>query len=33
MVILATDGSGGVNVLNVSAGANHLILDVNGYFQ
>jgi hypothetical protein len=30
---LAADGTGTVAVLNGSAGANHLILDVNGYFQ
>jgi hypothetical protein len=33
MLMLATDGTGTVGVLNASAGANHLILDVNGYFQ
>jgi hypothetical protein len=30
---LATDGSGTVAVLNGSSGANHFILDVNGYFR
>jgi hypothetical protein len=30
---LSTDGSGGINVLNGSAGWNHFILDVNGYFR
>ena len=33
LLYLATDGSGGVGVANVSSGSNHLILDVNGYFQ
>lgn len=30
---LATDGTGTVGVLNLSGSANHLVLDVNGYFQ
>jgi len=30
---LATDGTGSVTVFNGSAGPNHLIVDVNGYFQ
>lgn len=30
---VAADGSGTVTILNGSTGANHLILDVNGYFQ
>ena len=33
IVLLATDGSGTINVKNGSAGAVHLVLDVNGYFQ
>lgn len=33
ILYLATDGSGGIKVLNGSATANHLVLDVNGYFQ
>ena len=33
MLELATDGLGSVGVLNSSAGAVHVILDVNGYFQ
>lgn len=33
LVLLATDGSGGFNVRNNSTGANHFVLDVNGYFQ
>lgn len=33
LVLLATDGTGGVSVLNASAAANHFILDVNGYFE
>jgi hypothetical protein len=33
ILTLATDGSGTAAVFNGSAGANHLILDVNGYFQ
>jgi archaellum component FlaF (FlaF/FlaG flagellin family) len=33
VVPLATDRSGGLNVLNASTGASHVILDVNGYFQ
>jgi hypothetical protein len=32
-VLLATDGSGGANVFNGSAAANHVVVDVNGYFQ
>ena len=30
---LSTDRIGGINVLNASAGSNHFILDVNGYFR
>ena len=30
---LATDGTGSVTVFNGSAGSNHLIVDVNGYFR
>jgi hypothetical protein len=30
---LATDGAGTIGVLNASAGAAHLIVDVNGYFE
>ena len=33
VLYLATDGSGGVGVANISSGVNHFILDVNGYFQ
>jgi len=33
ILILSTDGNGGINVLNGSATSNHLILDVNGYFR
>jgi len=33
VVRLATDRSGGLNVMNGSSGANHFVLDVNGYFQ
>jgi hypothetical protein len=33
VLTLATDGTGRVGVLNLSSGANHLVLDVNGYFQ
>jgi hypothetical protein len=33
VLLLATDGTGGINVKNGSAGTNHFILDVNGYFQ
>ncbi|MEP6639986.1 MAG: M12 family metallo-peptidase, partial [Chloroflexota bacterium] len=33
LLLLATDGSGGINVLNASSASNHFILDVNGYFQ
>jgi hypothetical protein len=33
LLYLATDGSGGVGVANISSGTNHFILDVNGYFQ
>jgi hypothetical protein len=33
IVYLATDGTGGVNVLNSSASANDFILDVSGYFR
>jgi hypothetical protein len=33
IVMLATDGTGTVGVLNSSNSANQLILDVNGYFQ
>jgi uncharacterized repeat protein (TIGR03803 family) len=33
ILYLATDGTGGIKVLNGSASANHLVLDVNGYFQ
>jgi hypothetical protein len=32
-VLLATDGSGGANVFNGSAAANHVVVDINGYFQ
>lgn len=30
---LATDGSGTVGVHNAASGANHLLIDVNGYFE
>jgi hypothetical protein len=30
---LATDGSGTIGVLNASAGSNHILVDVNGYWQ
>ena len=33
ILYLATDGTGTVRVANASAGANDLIVDVNGYFQ
>jgi hypothetical protein len=33
VLLLATDGAGTLGVQNGSAGAVHLILDVNGYFQ
>jgi len=33
VVLLATDGTGGVSATNRSAGAAHLILDVSGYFE
>ena len=33
VVLLATDASGSLAVLNGAAGATHFILDVNGYFQ
>ncbi len=33
VLLLSTDGTGGIDVLNGSAGSNHFILDVNGYFQ
>jgi hypothetical protein len=33
VLYLATDGSGGVGVANISSGINHFILDVTGYFQ
>jgi hypothetical protein len=33
LLTLATDGSGGVGVANVSGSNNHLILDVSGFFQ
>ncbi len=33
LVLLATDGSGSVAVLNGAAGTVHFILDVTGYFQ
>ena len=33
VVPLATDGTGTINVKNGSAGAVHVVLDVNGYFQ
>jgi len=33
VVRLATDGSGSIAVRNSSTGANHFVLDVNGYFQ
>jgi hypothetical protein len=33
VLFLATDGSGGINVLNSSLATNHFILDVNGYFR
>jgi hypothetical protein len=33
VVMLATDGTGGVSVTNRSAGAVHFILDVAGYFE
>jgi hypothetical protein len=32
-VYLATDGTGGVNVYNGSAGRTDFVLDVNGYFR
>ncbi len=33
VLLLSTDGSGGVNVMNHSVGSSHFILDVNGYFR
>jgi hypothetical protein len=33
MLMLATDGTGTIGLQNASAGANHVIVDVNGYFQ
>jgi hypothetical protein len=33
IVLLATDGSGGLRVQNGSTGTVHFILDVNGYFE
>jgi hypothetical protein len=33
IVQLSTSGDGTIAVINGSAGAVHLILDVNGYFQ
>src|ERR1019366_6939764 len=33
ILYLSTDGTGTVNVANVSTGTNDFILDVNGYFQ
>jgi hypothetical protein len=33
IVQLATDGSGTINILNVSAGALDVVLDVNGFFK
>jgi hypothetical protein len=33
VVLLATDGSGGVAAYNSSAGTVHVVLDVTGYFQ
>ncbi len=33
IVLLATDGSGGANVANVSTGDTHVVVDVNGYFR
>ena len=33
IVMLATDGTGGVSATNRSTGAVHLIVDVNGYFK
>ncbi len=33
IVRLATDGTGTVRVKNGSAGAVHVVLDVNGYFE
>jgi hypothetical protein len=30
---LSTDGAGTISVVNGSVGANHVILDVNGYFR
>jgi len=33
IVMLATDGTGGVSATNRSSGPVHLILDVNGYFE
>jgi hypothetical protein len=33
VVLLATDGTGTVQVKNRSSGAVHFVLDVNGYFQ
>ena len=33
ILLLSTDRIGGINVLNASAGSNHFILDVNGYFR
>jgi hypothetical protein len=32
IVFLATDGTGTIKVKNGSAGAVHVVLDVNGYF-
>ncbi len=33
VLLLSTDGSGAITVLNRSVGSNHFILDVNGYFR
>jgi len=33
VVLLATDGTGGVAATNRSSGAVHLVLDVSGYFE
>jgi hypothetical protein len=33
IIVLADDGSGTVSVFNSAAGAVHVVIDVNGYFE
>jgi hypothetical protein len=33
VLMLSTDGTGTIAVMNVSSGTNHVLIDVNGYFQ